>query len=56
VASVRHLPESDLRGSRKEHVLSTVSDKLHQRSAHAAIAGIYYAEKIISGEIAKLIN
>jgi hypothetical protein len=34
VASVRHLPESDLRGSRKEHVLSTVSDKLHKGSTH----------------------
>jgi hypothetical protein len=36
VASVRHLPESDLRGSRKEHVLSTVSDKLHKSSTHGA--------------------
>jgi len=56
VASVRHLPESDLRGSRKEHVLSTVSDKLHKSSTHGTCFGIYYAEKIISGEIAKLIN
>ena len=29
VAAVRHLPESNLGGTRKEHVLGTVSDKLH---------------------------
>ena len=34
VASVRHLPESNLGCSRKEHVLSAVGDKLHQRSTH----------------------
>ena len=34
VAPVRHLPESNLGCSRKEHVLSAVGDKLHQRSTH----------------------
>jgi hypothetical protein len=29
VAPVRHLPESNLGCSRKEHVLSAVGDKLH---------------------------
>jgi len=56
MAAVRHLPESNLGGTRKEHVLGTVSDKLHKSSSHPTGFGIYYAEKIISGEIAKLIN
>ena len=34
VAPVRHLPESDLRGSREENVLRAVSYKLHKCSAH----------------------
>jgi hypothetical protein len=34
VASVRHLPESNFRGSSKEHILGTVSDKLHKTSSH----------------------
>jgi len=34
MAPVRHLPESNLGCSRKEHVLSAVGDKLHQRSTH----------------------
>ena len=34
VASVRHLPESDLRSSREENVLSTVSYQLHKSSTH----------------------
>jgi len=51
VAAVRHLPESNLGGTREEHVLGTVSDKLHKSSTHPAIAGIYYAEKIIFGEL-----
>jgi hypothetical protein len=47
VAAVRNLPESNLGGTRKEHVLGTVSDKLHKSSTHGAI-GIYLDEKIIS--------
>jgi len=31
VASVRHLPESDLGSSRKEHVLCAIGDELHSR-------------------------
>ena len=34
VASVRHLPESDLGGSSKEHVLGAIGDKLHKSSSH----------------------
>ena len=34
VASVRHLPEGDLRRSREENVLSTVSDQLHECTPH----------------------
>uniref|UniRef100_A0A6C0IQG3 Uncharacterized protein n=1 Tax=viral metagenome TaxID=1070528 RepID=A0A6C0IQG3_9ZZZZ len=34
VASVRHLPESDFRGSSKEHVLGAIGDKLHKSSSH----------------------
>jgi hypothetical protein len=36
MAAVRHLPESNLGGTRKEHVLGTVSDKLHKSSTHGA--------------------
>ena len=36
VAAVRHLPESNLGGTREEHVLGTVSDKLHKSSTHRA--------------------
>jgi hypothetical protein len=34
VAAVRHLPESNFGRSRKEDVLSAVSDKLHKSSTH----------------------
>ena len=34
VATVGHLPESDLGITRKVHVLCTVSDKLHQSTSH----------------------
>ena len=34
VAAVGHLPESNLRGSRKENVLGAVGDKLHKSSTH----------------------
>ena len=31
MASVRHLPESDLRGSSKEDILGAIGDELHSR-------------------------
>ena len=34
VASVGHLPESDLGGSGKEHVLGAVGDELHKSTSH----------------------
>ena len=34
MASVRHLPESNLRGSSKEHVLGAIGDKLHKSTSH----------------------
>jgi len=34
MASVRHLPESNLGGSSKEHVLGAVSDELHKSTSH----------------------
>jgi len=40
VASVRHLPESDLRGSGKEHVLGAIGDKLHKSSSHFGLYNI----------------
>jgi hypothetical protein len=48
VASVRHLPESDLRGSGEEDVLGSVSDKLHKCSSHGCgFCVIYYTKKKI---------
>jgi len=46
VASVRDLPESDLRSSGKENILGTISDKLHQSSSH--FSSILYKKKKIS--------
>jgi len=46
VASVRHLPESDFRGSSKEHVLGAVGDKLHKSSSHFGLY-IVLQKKII---------
>jgi hypothetical protein len=40
VASVRHLPESDLWGSSKEHVLGAIGDKLHKSSSHFGLYSI----------------
>jgi hypothetical protein len=34
VASVRHLPESDLGASSKENILRAVGDDLHKGSSH----------------------
>jgi hypothetical protein len=34
VAAIRHLPESDLGGSGKEHVLGAIGDELHETSSH----------------------
>ncbi len=46
VASVRHLPESDLWGSSKEHVLGAIGDKLHKSSSHFGLY-ILLQKKII---------
>jgi hypothetical protein len=37
VASVRHLPKGNFRGSSKEHVLGAISDKLHKSSSHFTV-------------------
>ena len=49
VAAVRHLPEGDLRGSRKENVLGAIGDKLHKSSSHFMV--IYFRKKIIPGKL-----
>jgi len=49
VAAVRHLPEGDLRGSRKENVLGAIGDKLHKSSSHFMV--IYFRKKIILGKL-----
>ncbi len=47
MASVRHLPESDLRGSSKEDILGAIGDELHKTTSHQKSIFIYYAEIII---------
>ncbi len=37
MASVRHLPESNLRGSSKENVLGAIGDELHKTSSHNSV-------------------
>ena len=49
VASVRHLPESNLGGSCKEHVLGAIGYKLHKSTSHfGKIFLILSTKKIIS--------
>jgi hypothetical protein len=45
VASVGHLPESDLGGSCEEHVLGAIGDELHKSTSHFGIISLYYPQR-----------
>ena len=51
VASVRHLPEGNLGGSSKEHVLGAIGDELHKSTSHVLYYRIYLPKKIILRKI-----
>jgi hypothetical protein len=50
MASVGHLPESNLGGSGKEHILGAIGDELHQTTSHILWI-ILYPKKIILEEL-----
>ena len=52
VASVRHLPEGNLGGSSKEHVLGAIGDELHKSTSHVLYYRIYLPKK----KILRIIN